>query len=171
MSEHGYLVVRRGVPTSQPAAVGDDVETYELVDPMPPTTSPAAPDRISRDAHAEARQMAPEVRRLAKSKQWATLRIHGCTCQCDAILVTELQTPSGERWALVNRPESIPPSFRRGDHHDEPTAWPLHREPSGAAHVDFARCPRCKLTWCVALTETAVHMLRVRPTYGARFGP
>jgi hypothetical protein len=143
---YGFLVVRRGVPAAHEAMrVGDAVETYQLLDPLPITRPVAVPPLVPWDAHAEARRLAPAVRSLAKSKEWRTGHTHGCLCKHPrASLATELVAPNGQRWVLVNRPESIPTSFRRAEHTDEPTAWPLHSEPTGAmppVSTHMVRCP------------------------------
>lgn len=173
MSTHGYIVARRGLPVSLEWEAGQDVETYELLEPLPETL----PKRLTGarqpfDAHAHARRCAPSVREGMKAGTLRETGRHTCSCPSSPSLVTEAVAPDGRRWALITRPEVIPPAFRRaGDHDTGPSAWPLHREPSGTPHIDFARCRRCGAVYCVALTESEVRLIRTRPVYGARVAP
>lgn len=176
MTSYGYVYARRGLPASTQWAGGQDVEGYELLAPLPETAEPSLQQvqysRVPLDAHGRAIRDAPAVREDLKAGRARVVHRHTCTCPASPSLVTELVAPDGTRWALITRPEIIPPAFRRDeDHETGPSAWPLHREPNGHPHIAFARCRRCGSVFVVALTDTLVSLIPTRPVYGARVTP
>lgn len=170
MSGHGFVVVRHGMPVSVEFAPGQGVEQYELLAPLPPRAAPRPHgERVPWDAHGEAKRRAEEVMPAIKRREWRTVDRH--SCPCGQSIVTEAVDPRGVRWAVITRPEHIPPAFRRLAEPAAPMAWPLHREPNGMPHVDTARCRACLQVFVVALTEASATLIPVRPVYGARVAP
>lgn len=169
MPDYGYIAARYGLPNSAPIEAGQVVDGYELLAPLPRSRPTPLNGRTAGDAHAEARRLAADVTSSIESKDWRKDKVHRCTCKRAPALVIEAIAPNARRWALVVRGNEIPPAFRGPAAREaEPLAWPLHCEPNGAPHVDFVICPRCRATYCVALTPTAAHLIPTRPRYGSR---
>ncbi len=165
---NGYLVMRRGLLRSEPWKPGQEVESYELLEPLPTPVPPNPSNAQPWDAHAYAESMAPFVRQSIESGATRLQAKHRCTCRSAPTIAAETVDTSGHVWVLIYRGESVPPAFRRQDHTSAPVAWPLHREPNGWAHVDLTTCHRCRQVWCVALTEREAKLVPVRATYGGR---
>ena len=64
----GYLVVRRGMPTQVEPAPGQEVETYELLEPLPMRPPrPQVAKFVPWGAHEEAARLAPTIKQFMKS--------------------------------------------------------------------------------------------------------
>ncbi|GAB3758814.1 hypothetical protein GCM10027599_26720 [Yimella radicis] len=165
----GFIVARRGPNANDPFAVGDEVDTYELLVPLlPPVDARPTPAARLKDAHSKAALEAPRIKELAKSQKWRVLQRLACDCPASELLVTVYVVPGGERWAYLV-PEKLPSAFRRTEAANRPLAFPLHREPNGYPHVDIVSCRRCLTRWAVQLTESEAAMAKCRsPHLGAR---
>lgn len=173
-ADYGMIVARQESDLNHPVRVGDELAAYVLTAPLPPTVAPFAKKRGEGDPHAAARQLAGDVAGLIKSGSWRTLAVHRCRgskCKQRQVLATEAVSAEGVRWALVHHGESVPPAFNGGVSSEmPPKAWPLHREPSGAPHVEIVKCQRCRSTYALAVTEDSVTLVPVTPRYGGRVG-
>lgn len=169
---YGAIVSRRGLPSSLDYAVGQDVETYVLLDPFdhspdPPLDEPGIPW----DWHAWTKAQAPRLASERKAGQGREIRRHSCTCPKAPSIATEYVDTQGTTWVIVG-PERVPAAFRRSEDFDP--AWhaiPLHSHPNGTAHVEITTCRRCNQGWAVGISSNRVQTARVRATRGVKVAP
>ena len=165
MSEHGFIVIRRGQPTSAPAAAGDLVDVYPLGAPLDLTQAAGAGvPGADFDPHRAAHAFGPMLRTAGLREVGRVSCAEGHEPRSLAIAYANT---AGRVWVLV-RPERVPKAHR-GSRLPGPSAWPLHTEPNGVPHVEITSCGRCRRTWALAITERGLTRVDMaRPLYSRR---